>query len=188
MHTRRVTSWNIWVSIWATTYGGSTGWQTDIRLGEPMSILACWLAVWTTFQSILNVLRCRGYGQIIWQKTCEVSRESMFGWDPDWSGSQEQESSYWMGTQSQSQTLLLSTANDTRLHSFSQTHELASSTWWLVLLDGINIVFYMVESILVTVIYCNTPNLAFISTEGTYIKWLITHYNVVWSRYKDTVY
>lgn len=82
-----------WMNQWAS-------WHLD------------WLQ-WTIFQSTLNVLRCRGYGQIIWQKACEVSRESMFGWDPDWSGSQEQESSYWMGTQRQSQTLLLSTANDT---------------------------------------------------------------------------
>lgn len=101
MHTHRVTSWDIWVSIWATAYGESNGWQTDIRLGESMSILASWLAAWTIFQSTLNVLRCHGYGQIIWQKVCEVWRESMFGWDPDWSGSQEWESSYWMDTEAE---------------------------------------------------------------------------------------
>lgn len=55
--THRVTCWNIWGSIWAAAYGGSNGWQTDIRLGEPMSILASWLAAWTIFQSTVNVPR-----------------------------------------------------------------------------------------------------------------------------------
>ena len=38
--THRLTSWDIWKSIWASAYGGSNGWQTGIRPGRPMSILA----------------------------------------------------------------------------------------------------------------------------------------------------
>lgn len=113
-HARRVTSWNIWASVWATAYGGSNGWQTNIRLGEPMTILASWLVACTIFQSTVNVFRCHRYGQIIWQKVCEV-RESMFGWDPDWSGSQKWETSYWMCTQPRRQILFLSTTNDKQL-------------------------------------------------------------------------
>lgn len=81
-----------WVNQWAS-------WHLN-RLHGPF------------FQRTLTMLKCVGYRQIIWQKVCEVSRETMFGWDPDWSGSQEQESSYWMGTQRQSHTLLLSTTTD----------------------------------------------------------------------------
>lgn len=39
-HTHRLTSWDIWKAIWASAYGGGNGWQTGIRLGKPMSILA----------------------------------------------------------------------------------------------------------------------------------------------------
>ena len=100
----------------AETYGqASEPLHTEGAVGDRQTY--GWLNQWASWhldwlrgpfsEAHWNVLRCRGYGQIIWQKVCEVRRESMFGWDPGPSGRQEQGSSYWMGELRQSQILLL---------------------------------------------------------------------------------
>lgn len=110
----------------AETYGrmseplhmdGALGDRQDIRLGEPMSILASRLVARIIFQSAVNVFRCHRYGQIIWQEVCVKwgERESVFGWDPDRSGGQKWQTSYWMRTRGRRQILFSSTANDKQL-------------------------------------------------------------------------
>lgn len=135
-HTHRVTSWNIWTSIWATAYGGSNGWQTDIRLDEPMSILASWLAAMDHFPKHTEC------AQMPWIRTNHLA-ESV------WS---EQREHVWVRPrlirQPRAGIQLLNghteAEPDTSLehckwHNLSQTHELVGSPRCPTLPDNITI-------------------------------------------------
>lgn len=65
----------IWRERWVTDRH-TAGWANE-HLGILTGCMNHFFS-----RSALTVLRCDGYKQIIWQKACEVSRESMFGWDP----------------------------------------------------------------------------------------------------------